>query len=303
MAGENENQIVEPGTNGAVGGEVAERPRTVEEPEAYINELLADDFPAETPESSAPSSTAGTETSPEPVAPSTTTPETPAAASPAAAPAPPSMEAGQQPVLPVAQQPQPQTMRQPPTQEQIYAHREQVRQGIEQRYLTSFSPQDQEALITEPAKVLAKLASQMYLDIFDGMNAMRNQDLDRLPSMMQAVAAQTQREAQIENAFFNEFPALNKPEYTAHIVKVSQMYRELYPQGTAAEIGRLVGTTVMTQLGLATSQPQNASQATRQPQQAITPHVPTGVGASQPTAQARAPLNEWEELLAHEMTF
>jgi len=192
-----------------------------------------------------------------------------------------------------------------PTQEQIAQHREGIRSSLEQRYLASFTPQDRELLMTDPATVLAKFASQLYLDFYDGTMAVRNADVARLPEVVQTVVANLHQQNEVEEAFFSNFPDLRKPEYQDQLVNAASFYRRTYPQASVEQIIKLTGTAVRAMYGLIPAEPQyvqNPNPRQAQSPTHLAPHVPTGLHSTRRTMSAPEPLNEFAELALHEYT-
>jgi hypothetical protein len=138
--------------------------------------------------------------------------------------------AGEQPAAPQQSQQQPQNQDAP--------SREQLRAAALQQLETTMYNLDDETrrkLVTEPDQVLPKLAAQMHLQVMEQVTS-------AIPGIVNNLVSQ-QIEGRLkadraERDFFNQYPALNKPEYKSIVVESLQMIKQMKPNATGQELAR-----------------------------------------------------------------
>lgn len=112
------------------------------------------------------------------------------------------------------------------------------------------TPEDADTALTQPEKVLPKLAANLHARV---LQEVFQQVQVALPHMIEQVGRSTNTETQARNAFFEKWPQLNKPEYEKAIVAAGKMYRELNPKAppdqAIAAIGELVSKTLGIDVG------------------------------------------------------
>lgn len=164
-------------------------------------------------------------------------PETPPVAE---VPQPPQPE----PEQPAPQQPQQQPL-QPPSEEQVA----QIRQQFMAQLAESYKPDEAtaEAIDTNLSAVVPQLMSHMHMRIAESITQTLGQ---MLPQLISAQLQYMQSSQQNASKFYQEWPELQKPEYTETIARVAQMYRQMKPQATEQEFVRDVGLQAWMAVGL-----------------------------------------------------
>jgi len=258
--------------------------------ELFLNKVK--DTEDEAPQRSAPEP----EATPASTPPAAAAPVEQAAPAPAQTPAEPTYQAPtavppQQEAPSVPEQPAAQPATPGPTREEMRA---QAQAELEKRY--ALSKEDADAMISEPETVLPKLASQMYLDIFD--NVMRDVQM-YLPHAVQQINSYSQTAQKDEADFFTTWPDLKG--HTDEVMKIGQMYRRMYPQASKEQFIQEVGLQSMIRLKLPI-QGQPGVQPAAPPQRSAPYVPPQGGSAVAPPSAPPAPnmfgdlMDEWDEL-------
>lgn len=164
---------------------------------------------------------------------------------------------------------------------------------LEKRY--ALSQEDADAMISEPEKVLPKLAGQMYMDVFEGvLSAVQTMLPQAFTQFNQSYAAQQKDEAD----FYDAWPALK--EHADRVLPIGKMYRQLNPQASKEQFIQEVGLQAMLALKLPI---EGITQAPQQQTQQATPGAyapPSGAPRAvtqRPAQQAPAkPTNAFTEL-------
>lgn len=87
-------------------------------------------------------------------------------------------------------------------------------------------------MLTEPEKVLPKLAAQLHVDVFD---AVFNSVVSALPQLFEMHSQQrTAREA-AQSEFYSEFPTLKDPKYIPQVETALLLYKQMNPNATRAQ--------------------------------------------------------------------
>jgi len=154
----------------------------------------------------------------------------------AAQPQPPAQEAAQ------PQQPQaaqvPQSI--PEVLQMFTQHAPMLEEAIA-RSEYQLSQQDQQALELDAGEHIPKLMARAQLK---AMSATLHYVQNFMPQMIEQTVARLVGRAQAEQAFFQQYPHLNKPEVHPEIVRMGQALRQAYPQASYAEIEKILGQTL-----------------------------------------------------------
>ncbi len=173
-----------------------------------------------------------------PLATPTPTPAPPVATAPAPSPAP-------------ATAPAPTPTPTPgPTDEERKAAYEKERTAaiakITERYST-LSEEDVRQLTVEPEKVLPKLLARVYADAMDNMTSWVHSNL---PNMLEGYQANVKAAEAHGNAFFSEWPELNKPELLPAVARILKGYRSANPEAKPEDVVREGGIAALVALKL-----------------------------------------------------
>lgn len=102
-------------------------------------------------------------------------------------------------------------------------------------------------LLTEPEKVLPRLAAQIHTAVLESaVQAI----VAHLPSIMQAQTERATANTQAEQAFYSQWPGLNKPEYKQTVWQAVAAYKTLNPSAPRDEVIRAAGLQAMLSLRL-----------------------------------------------------
>lgn len=149
-------------------------------------------------------------------------------------------------------------------------------------------------LLRSPETVLPKLAAQLQLNIAE----QTIQQLARiLPQFMDTHLNQKQTYAKNQESFFEEWPDLNKPEYTDTLTRIAVTYRQQNPGATKERAIKEIGAIAAIALGVvpAASTPPETVQPIAPVQPAHRPVMPGGGvrPVSKVTNEFTALANEW----------
>lgn len=181
-----------------------------------------------------------------------TEPETPAVTTPPAEEEKPA-EPATTDQAPPAEQP----AEQPPSEESpttpaepvdFAAMRTNAEAEIQARY--AMSEEDAALMVTEPEKVLPKLAATLYMDAFESISQGL---MSALPGMIQQTIQNQQTVSQAEDAFYGKWEGkLSKTDAThkAIIDRVGAVYRQVNPQATSEQYIAEVGAQALMALGI-----------------------------------------------------
>jgi hypothetical protein len=217
----------------------------------------------------------------------------------AVVPIPPQPEA---PVAPVAATPTPEPpVTAPPAPEvpayDYAAERGKAASELEKRY--ALSKEDADAMISEPETVLPKLASQMYLDIYE--QVMRQMQ-GMLPQAVQHIQQATTAGQKDESDFYDQWGALAPHKDT--VMRIGTVYRQMNPTAPKDQFIREVGLQSMIALRLPLEGTPGMPPApvAPTPPVVVAPPVPPQAGAVTPAAPSSRGGNifadladEWEE--------
>jgi len=164
------------------------------------------------------------------------------------------------------------------------------------------SEEDEEKLAHSPNEVLPKMAANMYLDIFNSLTqVMQNQ----LPQLVTGILSQQKAVQDSRQAFYNQWPQLAKPEYAGTVERIANSYnatnQNATPEEAIAEIGAQAWVALKLSLDdLAAHVTGNTPQQMVAPVPVVTPiHQPAGPGNAPVSAKApvqRGVRNEYTEL-------
>jgi hypothetical protein len=177
------------------------------------------------------------------------------------------------------------------------AQRETARTELEKHY--ALSKEDADLMISEPEKVLPKLASQMYVEMYE--NVMRSVQ-QMLPNAVQHINHTSQVGQKDEDEFYTSWPALK--EHSKEVLRIGQMYRQMNPTAPKEQFIREVGLQSAIALKLPIDGVPGMAPSTTAPAAPVTPPYVPPQGGSVNTPPAPAPsgnafgdlADEWEEL-------
>lgn len=159
---------------------------------------------------------------------------------------PPSGEPVVPPAAPTPPPPLPETPV-PSASPEDYASWKTKREGELQASLYALSDEDAAALITEPEKVLPKLAAKMHMEVLE--NAMRAMQA-MVPVMMEQVTKNTEVNTRAKNLFTSINPDLADARYESAIMQLGQTFRKVNPTADAETAARAIGALVRSALNI-----------------------------------------------------
>lgn len=185
------------------------------------------------------------------------------------------------------------------TPEEVAQEVQKARETAHEKLTEQFkmTEEQEEVFATDPGTVLAKMAADLYLDLYDSMMAGIQQ---QMPTYVATILQQQNAQTRAEQAFFKAWPQLAKPEYRATIDRISDAYRaqnkSAKPEDAIREIGAQAWVALKLPLDelLALTQPKGNGKAAPEPT-AVVEHVPAGTGAARGNAPAPRRLNEYEQ--------
>lgn len=180
-----------------------------------------------------------------------------------------------------------------PTREELQGlyteHREKTLPELEKMFQLS---EEQVALLNEsPEKILPQLAAQMQ---YDAMMSSFNATMAALPSVVNRIMSLQTETQSAEQSFFNEWPELQKPEYTQAVRQAVQAFRTANPNADLNTTIKAAGRLAMMNLGL-----DPAPKAPETPKPKVQPARPAGAGSSaQPMPKPKADPNAEDNVFA-----
>lgn len=218
---------------------------------------------------------------------------TPAATAAAPAPKPteqPAAVAPKSPETPTATpQVTPPAVSPAPAAEEEAAYSERMRAtqtALEERY--KLSEQDAQLLMTEPEKVLPKLAAALVMDTVQVVLA---QQAKMLPQAIMQTVSRQQQIQEGEDSFYKEWPDLK--QHNDVVLRIGRAYRSMYPQATREQFIREVGAQAAIALRLPID-PATGKRVVAAPAATTRPFQPPRGGAVAPNPTGTK--NEFEEL-------
>lgn len=171
---------------------------------------------------------------------------------------------------------------------------EEVTSALESQY--AIAEEDVPALLTEPEKVLPKLAAQLHMQIVDQL---RGEIQRNLPNLVQGSLESHRRETQAKSEFFGEWPGLQ--QYEQQVLAAGRMFRTINPTASADQAIGAIGMMVAQALGLDPNsvRKQSAVPAASTPPVPAAPPVgfrPAGAGVST-NPPATPALSVWDDLV------
>lgn len=92
---------------------------------------------------------------------------------------------------------------------------------------------ESKSLISEPDKVLPKLAARMHANI---LRTVIPQIMQGIPAMVEARIESRMKQARQEQGFFGKYPQLADPKFRTVVVDSLKIAKQMKPQGTPEEI-------------------------------------------------------------------
>ena len=113
----------------------------------------------------------------------------------------------------------------------------------------SIAEDDAQALVTEPEKVLPKLAAQVYMRAYE--NATKS-IMAAMPQVVNNILSQNTAIEAATNAFYSKWPKLdrNNPQHTEAVNRIGSVYRQVNPKASAEQFTAEVGAQVSMALGI-----------------------------------------------------
>lgn len=182
------------------------------------------------------------------------------------------------------------------TPEQMQAEREQWRKDaagkLVQYFGSQLSAEDVEALRLEPEKVLPKLLANTYLDVYDAL--VENMTV-RMPNVITGMQEQQRRAQAAEQAFYSQWPQLQKPEYREVVERTVKAYHQANPGVPLERIIKEAGAMAVVTLQLPLPGMPNGAVPPTAPAAPSAGYTPAAPGAgSQPKPDK--PANKFTQL-------
>lgn len=245
-------------------------------------------------------------------APASATPEAspPSTPAPAVPPTPPAEQApapaaAQPPVVPatpavpVVQPAQPAPTAQPtqapasePTADSTQL-REAFRSQLEQRY--ALSEDDSDMFISDPGKVVPKLAANLHLGVTE---AVTYGLMNVLPQLFDQFLAQREQNSKDEQEFFGKWPTLNTEQGRAQVKSIGQAWRAANPSAPKEEFIRSVGA--MASIALQIPIP-GITEAAPLPASNTPPPAPAAPGGAAPLPPKAASTNLFAQIAEEDL--
>jgi hypothetical protein len=177
------------------------------------------------------------------------------------------------------------------TEDQVKVKRGELISAFASNY--KLSDDDKVKLLSDPDEVLPRLAGNIAVDVLESVTRVV---LGNIPQMIQASIQQTEVARSARDAFFGEFPDLNKFEYVPILQQVTQMYRQMNPKVPYAAAATAVGQHARIMLGLVAAPGKSpVVPPTTSPKPAM-PLQPGAAASRMPVVAA----NEWDTLARFE---
>ena len=167
---------------------------------------------------------------------------------------------------------------------------------------------DAELLISEPEKVMPRLAAQLHVNLAQQMGQMV---ANLLPQYVTPIIEQHSKAAQAESDFFGRYPGLQNPQFREVVTQSLQLSRQMNPQANRDQVMQMAATTAAQTLQMAGHNIAGATNGQQPPQQAVAPVAPAqqqnlppyAPAAQQPAGNVLAPSdpladNPWAQLVA-----
>lgn len=184
-----------------------------------------------------------------------------------------------------------------PTEEEIAAQREEIRSHFEKQF--AISEEDANLLVSEPEKVLPRLASNVMMQTYDMMQRAMGNMINQLPQMIQQSQATVQSETEVKNQFMELNPALKTMDATEldeAVAELAPVIKKRFPNATPQERMAKLGKMIAASYGLEAPAPKKAAKA--KPPKPVTPAAPAR-SSTPPASNQLSPLEqEIQELLS-----
>lgn len=204
---------------------------------------------------------------------------------PTPAPVEPQPQQAVQPQLPVVpQQPGVQPQATPPALSPEQMQQEAIN-ALMPRY--QLSADDDRGMISEPGRVIPKLAAQLHLSIARDLAGVIGQ---MIPEMVRQHADRAIAGTRAQMEFFSQYPQLNRPEFKPYVAQALSLVRQMNPQATREEVVKRGALLAATEIR------SRFSQRPQQPQAPVAPYVPPNGGGSAPVNGSPPAVDIWSQL-------
>lgn len=147
----------------------------------------------------------------------------------------------------------------------------------------ALSEEDSNLMISEPERVLPRLAAQMHLNM---QTQIAQQIAQALPQLIETQIQQSRQTHSLEETFFTAYPTLSDPKFRDTVKDSLLMVRNAHPQATREEVMRDGAAFAATRLRiqLANAPPQSGSvppvqqQVPQNPAPTMQPFIPAQTG-------------------------
>jgi len=150
--------------------------------------------------------------------------------------------APQQPEAKVEVPKQEQTQQPQLTAEEYAENRGKQRNALVDYFGRSIGEEAVDRLQNEPEKVLSELAADLYLTVAENMLAVVR---EQVPQYVDQVRQHERTVENYQNAFFKQWPELDKGKHWDYVEKTTNMYMTANPNATAEEVLRDVGAATL----------------------------------------------------------
>lgn len=176
----------------------------------------------------------------------------------------------------------------PPDEVQM---REQLLTSLEQTYAI---PEEVAArVMAEPEKVLPKLLSSVHVNVLESVLA---GVASALPGLIHSVQTRTSEAQKYRDGFYSEFPALNKPEYSATVNRLALVMRTQNPTMSAEDAVREIGVAASVALRVPLPEKYMPGKVEERVEKVTQPMGARRGGAATTPAKPRTETNEFTDL-------
>lgn len=190
--------------------------------------------------------------------------------------------------------PEPEEEGKEPTQEELDAQRTEFLAAVEKDF--AISEEDANLIVTEPEKVLPRLAANIYDRAMRDASQMIERAFGQMPAMMQNFNSQQQAATQAQEMFMAANPGIEKiekQELEALVNQFAPLVTKQNPNASNEEKLKALGRTIAAVKGISLGEvtPQAAPTPKETPVQPHTPAAPVSSGeqpAPKPSSEADA---------------
>jgi len=176
--------------------------------------------------------------------------------------------------------------------QEVIQRRDNFVKEVAGRY--TLTQEQKDLMLTEPDKVIPQLAGRMIVDTFD---MVVQTVFQQLPGIIHSMTQQQKASSSAEEAFFKRWPALQKPEHAAPVMRLAQAYRRLNPQMPLEQLIEEVGAAAHVALKVPyDQQPAQPSAPVPVAPNNVLPFTPAAPGGTPGHAAPLGPRNFWDEL-------